>query len=48
ELETDEVLKQLKYVEMLRPQLSAERSKSNQTNNHKLQDHKGDTRNAQS
>ncbi|KAK9015039.1 hypothetical protein V6N11_006169 [Hibiscus sabdariffa] len=43
ELETDEVLKQLKYVEMLRPQLSAERSKSNQTNNRTLQDHKGHT-----
>lgn len=33
ELETDQVLKQLKYIEMLRPRLAAKRKKSECTNN---------------
>ncbi|GMJ14329.1 hypothetical protein HRI_005102100 [Hibiscus trionum] len=47
-LETDEVLKQLKYVEMLRPRLSAEWPKSDQTNNRTSRVRKDDTRNPQS
>ncbi|KAA3478384.1 Histone acetyltransferase KAT6A [Gossypium australe] len=48
ELETEEVLKQLKYLEMLRPRLSADRRKSDRTNNCTSQDRKCDTRNAKS
>ncbi|KHG18879.1 Histone acetyltransferase KAT6A [Gossypium arboreum] len=48
ELETEEVLKQLKYLEMLRPRLSADRRKSDRTNNCTSQDRKCDMRNAKS
>ncbi|XP_007011223.2 PREDICTED: uncharacterized protein LOC18587405 [Theobroma cacao] len=47
ELETDQVLKQLKYIEMLRPRLSAKRRKSHQAMNCTSQDHKDDKRNTQ-
>ncbi|OMP11751.1 Zinc finger, PHD-type [Corchorus capsularis] len=48
ELETEQVLKQLKYIEMLRPRLSAKRRRSDQTKNCTSQDHKDDSRNTQS
>ncbi|XWS74527.1 hypothetical protein CRYUN_Cryun01aG0005500 [Craigia yunnanensis] len=48
ELETDQVLKQLKYIEMLRPRLSAKRRKSDQTKNCTSQDYKDGMRNAHS
>ncbi|XVF00323.1 hypothetical protein REPUB_Repub03eG0275000 [Reevesia pubescens] len=48
ELETDQVLKQVKYIEMLRPQLSAKRRKSDQTKNCASQDLKDERRNAES
>ncbi|XVF82141.1 hypothetical protein PTKIN_Ptkin16aG0021200 [Pterospermum kingtungense] len=46
ELETDQVLKQLKYIEMLRPRLSAKRRKSDETKNCNSQDRKDKMRNS--
>ncbi|XP_022747328.1 uncharacterized protein LOC111297027 isoform X2 [Durio zibethinus] len=48
ELEKDQVLKQLKYIEMLRPRLSAKRRKTDQSKNYTSQDCKEEMRNAQS
>ncbi|XP_052478050.1 uncharacterized protein LOC105777136 isoform X1 [Gossypium raimondii] len=48
ELETDQVLKQLKYIELLSPRQSAKQQKLNQTENCTPQNGEDETRNAQS
>ncbi|XP_076931528.1 uncharacterized protein LOC143596704 [Bidens hawaiensis] len=47
ELDTDEVLKQLKYIEMLRPRLSAKRWKSGGNKHVERKEHTADPRNTQ-
>lgn len=47
ELDTDQVLKQLKYIEMLRPRLSAKRWKLGVNKGVDGQEHSGDQRNTQ-